>query len=155
MRVDFYHLQKSTLEQIIPVLTEKAYASGKKVLIKTDLEEKAEYLNTLLWTYKPDSWLPHGTSADGFETEQPVLITTEESNPNKAEIVILVDGGTLEEIESFERCLNIFDGRDDAALSQARVFWKAVVDAGHTANYWQQSDAGKWELKVSKTKEKL
>lgn len=152
MRVDFYHLQKSTLDQVLPVLVEKAYASGKRVLIKTDLEEKAGYLDTLLWTYKPDSWLPHGTRTDGAETEQPVLISTQGDNPNKADIVILVDGGTAEEIKSFDRCLNIFDGRDEVALSQARNLWKEVVNAGCTANYWQQNETGKWELKVSKTK---
>ena len=30
MRVDFYHLQKQVLEDVLPKLLEKAYASGKK-----------------------------------------------------------------------------------------------------------------------------
>ncbi|MBO4520493.1 MAG: DNA polymerase III subunit chi [Alphaproteobacteria bacterium] len=154
MRVDFYHLQQSTLEQTLPVLAEKVYASGKRLLIKTEMAEKADYINTLLWTYKPDSWLPHGSETDGFEAEQPVLITSEENNSNQAEMIMLTDGGTVEEICAFERCLNLFDGHDDAAVQKARNLWKAVVDAGHEAYYWQQNDAGKWEMKASKIPEK-
>jgi len=151
MRVDFYHLQKSTLEQTLPVLAEKVYATGKRLLIKTGMPEQADYLNTLLWTYRPDSWLPHGTTADGFEAEQPVFITTAEDNPNHAEMVMLTDGGTIEEVSPFERCLNLFNGHDDAAVQNARELWKAAVDAGCEAYYWQQNDAGKWEMKASKT----
>ena len=154
MRVDFYHLQQSTLEQTLPVLVEKVYAAGKRLLIKTEMAEKADYINTLLWTYKPDSWLPHGSKADGFESEQPVLITVEDDNANKAKMIMLTDGGTIEEIQSFERCLNLFNGYDEAAVQKARALWKAVVDAGHEAYYWQQNDAGKWEMKASKVPEK-
>ena len=154
MRVDFYHLQKSTLEQALPVLTEKVYATGKRLLIKTGMSEQAEYISSLLWTYKPDSWLPHGTQSDGFETEQPVFITAAEDNPNHAEMIMLTDGGTIEEIQSFERCLDLFNGYDEAAVQNARNLWKAVVDAGNEAYYWQQNDAGKWEMKASKVPEK-
>lgn len=154
MRVDFYHLQKSSLDQVLPLLAGKVYSTGKRLLIKTDLPEKAEHINTLLWTYDPDSWLPHGTISDGFEADQPVFITDGESNPNDAEIVMLTNGGSIEDVSAFERCLNLFDGNDESAVQGARVLWKAVVNAGHEAYYWQQNDAGKWEMKASKVPEK-
>ena len=154
MRVDFYHLQQSTLEQTLPVLAEKVYAAGKRLLIKTGMAEQADYINALLWTYRPDSWLPHGSEADGFESEQPVFITVGENNLNHAEMILLTDGGTIEEIQSFERCLNLFNGYDEVAVQKARDLWKAVVQAGYEAYYWQQNDAGKWEMKASKVPEK-
>ncbi len=150
MRVDFYHLQRSALEQVLPVLAEKVYAGGKRLLIKTELPEKAEYLNMLLWTYRPDSWLPHGSESDGNEADQPVFITTRGDNLNRADMIMLVDGGSIDEIRPFERCLNLFNGHDEAAVQQARELWKAVVDEGFEAYYWQQNDAGKWEMKASK-----
>lgn len=154
MRVDFYHLQKSTVEQTLPVLAEKVYATGKRLLIRTDLIERAEHFNALLWTYKPDSWLPHGTQTDGFESDQPVFITAADDNPNHAEMIMLTDGGEIGEILSFERCLNLFDGHDETAVQNARKLWKNVVQSGHEAYYWQQNDAGKWEMKASKVPEK-
>lgn len=151
MRVDFYHLQHSTLDQVLPVLAQKAYETGKRLLIRTDVTERAEHLNTLLWTYKTDSWLPHGTESDGDTAEQPVFITTRDDNPNGAEMVMLTTGGTVEEIAAFDRCFNLFDGHDETAVQRARELWKAVTAAGFEAYYWQQNDAGKWEMKASRT----
>ena len=154
MRIDFYHLQKSTLEQVLPVLAQKVYTSGKRLLIRTELSERAEFINTLLWTFNPDSWLPHGTDADGFETEQSVFISTGQDNPNNAEMVLLTDGGTIEEICSFERCFNLFNGHDETAVQSARELWKAATQHGFEAYYWQQNEEGKWEMKASKVPEK-
>ena len=42
----------------------------------------------------------------------------------------------------------LFDGRDDAAVAQARATWKLVKTAGFDATYWQQSAAGRWEKKA-------
>lgn len=150
MRVDFYHLLNAPLDKVLPVLVEKVYAVNKRLVIKTTLAEQAEYLNTLLWTYKPDSWLPHGSDNDGFEAEQPILITTQNENLNKAEYVMLVDGGTVDEIKDYDRCLNLFNGQDEQAVEQARELWKAVVAEGFEAYYWQQNESGKWEQKASK-----
>lgn len=149
MRVDFYHLQTTTLDKVVPVLAERVAGTGKRLLIKT-IAERAAFLDSLLWTYRPDSWLPHGVAGEGFESEQPVLITSDGGNANSAAMIMLTDGGTLDEIKGFERCLNIFDGNSGEAVAAARLFWKAVVAAGFEAYYWAQNDAGKWEMRASK-----
>lgn len=149
MRVDFYHLQTTTLDKVVPVLAERVAGTGKRLLIKT-MAEQAAHLDSLLWTYRPDSWLPHGVAGEGFESEQPVLIASDGENANRADIVMLTDGGTLDEIKGFERCLNIFDGNSAESVAAARLFWKSVVAAGFEAYYWAQNDAGKWEMKASK-----
>lgn len=153
MRVDFYHLLNSPLDKVLPALAERVYALDKRLLIKTSLSEQAEYVNTLLWTYRNDSWLPHGTENDGNESDQPVFITTQDINPNAASVVMLLDGGTIDEIRGFERCLNLFNGRDEGSVQAARELWKAVVGAGFEAYYWQQDERGKWEMKASKLPE--
>lgn len=152
MRVDFYHLQTTTLDKVAPVLAERVVGTGKRLLVKT-IAERAAFLDSLLWTYRSDSWLPHGVAGEGFETEQPVLITSADGNANNAAVVMLTDGGTIDEIKGFERCLNVFDGRNDEAVAAARLFWKAVVAAGFEAYYWAQNAAGKWEMKASKLPE--
>ena len=117
------------------------------------MEDRAEYLNGLLWTYDANSWLPHGTQKDGYDAEQPVYITSAENNPNNATVVMLTDGGSFDEIKTFERCLNIFDGNDEDAVIQARKLWKSAVEARAEAYYWQQSADGRWEMKASKVPE--
>lgn len=55
-RVDFYHLQNQTLENVLPKLLEKAYETGKKVKIKVGNEERVEFINTFLWTFNDQSF---------------------------------------------------------------------------------------------------
>ena len=150
MRIDFYHLVRSPLDQVVPVLTERVAALGKRLLICTALPERAAHLDALLWTYKPDSWLAHGVSGEGSEADQPILISTDGKNLNNAEYVLLTDGGTIDEISPFERCFNLFDGNDETAVQTARVLWKDAVAAGCEVRYWAQNESGKWDMKVAK-----
>ena len=42
-RVDFYHLQNQRLEDVLPKLLEKAYGTGKKIVVKIGNEERVEF----------------------------------------------------------------------------------------------------------------
>jgi len=46
--------------------------------------------------------------------------------------------------DSFARCVDMFDGRDEAAVQAARQRWKDGKAAGHTTTYWQQGERGGW-----------
>ena len=76
-----------------------------------------EALDTLLWTYTEESFLPHGTKRDGNAAEQPVFLTTEETNPNGANVRFLVDGAGIAEHAGYERIVYMFDGHDSAAVA--------------------------------------
>lgn len=149
-RVDFYHLQKQTLEEILPKLLLKAYSTNKKVVVKIGTPERVEFINTELWIFNEESFLPHGSKKDGFASQQPIWLTSEDDVPNGADFLFLVDGADIEieKIETFERVFNIFDGNSEDALSQARSLWKLCKTAGFEVYYWQQNTLGTWEQKV-------
>lgn len=149
-RFDFYHLQKTPLEQVLPKLCEKAYSTGKRIKILVGNEERVEFLNSLLWTYSEESFLPHGSKKDGFAEEQPIFISASEENENSAELLILVDGAmpNLDILKSYERVLNIFDGNDEASLNNSRDYWKMIKSTDGELHYWQQKDNGSFEQKV-------
>ncbi|TDI58283.1 MAG: DNA polymerase III subunit chi [Alphaproteobacteria bacterium] len=146
--ISFYHLQRQPLERALPKLLERVVASSMKALVLADNEERVGMLNSTLWTYDQDSFLPHGSGKDGDAELQPIYLTVEEDNPNRANVLVLVDGGQHKDLAQFDRCLDMFDGNDQDAVAQARTRWKAYQDAGHEVTYWQQSDAGKWEKKA-------
>ena len=146
--IGFYHLTRSTLEQALPRLLEKAHASGARTVVMTGSEERTKALDTILWTYDQNAFLPHGTARDGNPEEQPIWITHEDENPNGADILVLTDGAVSGRVADFARCLEMFDGNDDDAVSKARERWKAYSTAGHGLTYWQQSPAGRWEEKA-------
>lgn len=149
MRVDFYHLEKTSLDTALPMLLEKAHEVGQSVLIKTEMAERSDYLNSLLWTYKPDSFLPHGVEKDGFPEKQPIFITHKDNyNPNESTLCVLVDNLPVPLDDNFTRVLYFFDGRNPESLSKAREEWKRVSAAGVDKFYWKQDENGRWENKA-------
>ena len=147
-QIAFYHLQRSPLEAVLPRLLEKTLEAEKRALVLAASEARIEALNALLWTYNPNSWLPHGSAKDGYAEDQPVWLTTDEENPNGAQFLFLTDGMAAGDPGAFERCFDLFDGNDDAAVVAARGRWKALKEAGHELTYWQQNEQGKWEEKA-------
>lgn len=145
-RIDFYHLQKQTLEEVLPKLLEKALTLKQNILIKIGNEERVEFLNSHLWTYHDTSFLPHGSKKDGFASQQPIWLTAEDDNPNNAKLLFLTDGAAvnLENLNNFDRVFNIFDGNNQTSLEQARMFWKNLKAAEFDVYYWKQDADGKW-----------
>lgn len=145
--IGFYHLTGTPLERALPKLLEKVLQSGKRVVVMASSEERVESLNAMLWTYRQDSFLPHGSAGDANAEEQPVWLTAKDENPNGASILILSDGAASENMGDYERCLEMFDGRDEAALADARLRWKSYQEADHNVVYHQQTESGGWERK--------
>ena len=143
--IGFYHLTATPLEKALPKLLEKTLEAGERALVRATSAERVGWLDGQLWTYDDRSWLPHGTAETGFPDDQPIWITPADDNANGARFLFLVDGADAEDPSAFTRVFNLFDGRDDQAVSEARVRWKAYKDAGHTLTYWKQTETGGWQ----------
>ena len=143
----FYHLERQPLDKVLPGLLERTLARGQRAVVQAGSRERIEALDTLLWTYQDESFLPHGTIEDGAPADQPVLLTETEDNPNGAVIRFLVDGADTARLTDYQRIVYLFDGRDEDAVIAARQQWKAAKAAGCTIAYWQQNDEGRWEKK--------
>ena len=144
----FYHLERRALEDMLPGLVEKSLQRGWRAAIKTDSAERSDALDTLLWTFDDQSFLPHAQLGDGDAAGQPVLITVEEGNPNSANIFFYVGGAQPTDwaaLNDLARVVLLFDGRDAEALAAARAAWKEAKGAGHDVTYWKESPSGKFE----------
>jgi DNA polymerase-3 subunit chi len=146
--VRFYHLQKSPLERALPQLLEKVLERGHKALLMAASEDRLAALDAALWTYNDRSWLPHGLAQDDHAEDQPILLSTEEQPVNGADVLVLVDGCAAARPDAFAIVLDMFDGRDEAAVAAARERWKVCKTAGLDLTYWQQTDNGGWEAKA-------
>jgi DNA polymerase-3 subunit chi len=142
VRVDFYHLQTSPIEKALPQLLERALSAGHRAVVMAASEDRVEALANVLWTYNPDSWLPHGSAKDGSPADQPVWLTDRDENPNAARLLLLTDGMSSERLAEFDRCLDLFDGTNADATTAARTRWAAAKSAGHELHYWQQTENG-------------
>lgn len=142
--IAFYHLTRKPLEAALPELLEKVVERGLKAVVRAGSDERVASLNDLLWTYRKDGFLPHGAAVDGNGEQQPIWLTAGTDNPAGAPVLLLVDGVMADDLGEFDRCLDLFDGRDDDAVAGARDRWRAARAGGHSVTYWKQGDRG-WE----------
>lgn len=146
--IHFYHLASTPLERALPKLLEKSYQGGYRTIVLADNDAQVAKLDTLLWTYDQDSFLPHGTTKDGAEA-QPILLTA--SMPPQAgekEILFITSGVQPANTEGYERIIDMFDGSREESLSAARARWKHYKDSGAELFYYQQTASGSWEKKA-------
>jgi DNA polymerase III subunit chi len=145
----FYHLVRQPIERALPTLLEKSMARGWRVVVQTASEERLEALDAHLWTFRDDSFLPHGTFREPHAAEQPILLTTGGDNPNGATARFLLDGAPLpHDVAAYERIVLLFDGEDPDAVDAARARWSEAKQAGHTVTYWQPDEQGRWQRKA-------
>lgn len=145
----FYHLERRSIEEVLPELLERTLARDWRAMVRCDSAERAQSLDTALWTYREDSFLPHALSGDENACAQPVLISVEAEMANRPHILFLV-GGVMPawdspELSGLRRIVLVFDGNDSAMVQAARAAWKAAGAAGHEVTYWRQTAAGKWQ----------
>lgn len=141
MRVDFYHLARVPLERVLPAVCEKVMAGGERLLIVAE-EGLAAQLDALLWTYAPESFLPHGRDDGAALAEQPILILSGCAALNGATNVALADGQWRDEALAFGRTFYFFDA---AHIDAARAAWKTLKGSGQAElRYWKQDERGKW-----------
>lgn len=145
----FYHLTRHPLEKTLPMLLDKARGAGWRVAVRGTDRARMEWLDEKLWVGPEDGFLAHGLAGAPHENRQPVLLTTVQDCPNSPQCLMSVDGAEVapHEVTKFERVCVLFDGNDEAALNVARSQWKALTDAGCSAQYWSEA-AGKWEKKA-------
>ena len=141
MRVDFYHLAASSLERVLPRLCERLLADGERLLVVGE-GGLLRQLDEQLWTYAPDSFLPHGRSDAARPEQQPILLSEGLEPLNGAGNVALADGVWREEALGFQRTFYLFD---NGQLDTARGAWRTVKGhEGAEPRYWKQDDSGRW-----------
>jgi DNA polymerase III subunit chi len=142
----FYQLKGQRLEQVLPALLQKSLERGWRVVVQAASEERIEALDAHLWTWRDDAFLPHGTWREPDAVEQPVLLTPNGENPNRAAVRFLVEGAELPvDPAAYERLVLLFDGDDPDALAAARERWLKAKNDGFEVTYWQADENGRWQ----------
>lgn len=152
--VAFYHLQVASVETALPQLLGKCLERNWRAVVEVGDTRKIAELDDHLWTFADAAFLPHAStvSANGVPEptadRQPIWITGEGDNPNKADVRFFVSGALPPEgdpLDAYQRVILMFDGHDGEAVVGARQVWKRLKGAGHSLSYWQQTDTGAWK----------
>jgi DNA polymerase III subunit chi len=140
----FYHLERTGLDQALPELLEKTLQRGWKAIVRSPVPERLEHLDGWLWSYRDDSFLPHGPAGEPTAARQPILITNGDENPNGADALFIIDGAEPGDLTGYRRCVVLFDANDDAQVAGARDQFRRAKAQGFPVSYWKQQPHG-WE----------
>ena len=152
MEIWFYHLTRQPLERALPLLLERSLARGWKAVVQAQTQERIQTLDEFLWTYSEESFLGHGTAADGDGELQHVYLTTGSENPNGSQVRFFIEGAqiapVLDQGGKYDRVILMFYGNNEQELVAARAQWKVLKEKSLELSYWQQTEAGSWEKKA-------
>jgi DNA polymerase-3 subunit chi len=134
------------VERVLPTLLERSIERGWRAVVQAPSEERVDALDAHLWTFRDESFLPHGTWRDAEASEQPILLTIHDDNPNGAAVRFLIDGTPVPaDLRGYDRIVVLFDGEDPEAVAAARERWSEGKAQGFEVTYWQTDDQGRWQ----------
>ncbi|MFT9025515.1 DNA polymerase III subunit chi [Acetobacter indonesiensis] len=141
-QIGFYHLTRTTVTEALPQLLSRTLASGQKAAVWCATKPVLEDVDKALWKVSSPSWLPHGSEGILMPDLQPIWLALDESIPNKAPFLFLLENRSCSDCTPFERVFDLFDGHDENAVAAARIRWSTLKTAGHELAYWRQEDKG-------------
>ena len=123
------------MDRALPAIAERVRATGERLHVVSDDPAVLDRLDALLWSYKAESFLPHGREGD-----PPILLAplgTVSGYPNLA----FVDGVWRDAPEGTTRIFYFFEAE---TLHEAREAWRGLADRPVERRYWKQDEDGRW-----------
>jgi DNA polymerase-3 subunit chi len=143
LRVDFYQLSESSVEEALPALAARMLEAGERALVVSADVGQLARISDGLWAAK-DQFLAHAAAGGPHDAHQPILLTDSLEAANGARYLALADGLWREGADSFERVFLLFG---EATIDQARATWRSLdAREGLERNYWRQLSRTKWEM---------
>jgi DNA polymerase-3 subunit chi len=145
--IGFYQLAQRRAEAVLPQLIVKALAAGHRIVVRSEDAALLGRIDTALWGFAPDSFLPHGIdSALGpdLSASQPVLLTTTPlPAANAADCLAQVGGDLPDDLIGLTRALFLFDADN---LEAARARWRVLKATENVRPvYWREGEGGRFE----------
>lgn len=136
--ITFYQVDETIIKSLAPLLL-KILDEKKKVLIFCSNPSQSKEIDSSLWSYGRNKFIPHVTIADqDFKMErQPILISDKEENTNKADYLVFIDKPSDAFIKSFQRVFYFFEENNRTAAEKISKTIKPK-------NCYQKIN-GKWE----------
>ena len=132
----FVQTSSSQMEVRACELAEENYARGRRVQIIALDQQQAERLDDLLWTFKPDSFVPHGLWADSLdESVHPVVITTCEEAVKGMDSLLMMGYGDVDLVRQFSHAVHLVVADNEKRIENSRRYWTLLKDAGFSLRH--------------------
>lgn len=135
--VDFYVLASQTPQDqwhFACRLLEKAVEKNNSVLLFANDEQHARQLDELIWTFRPDAFIPHALlDAADAPANCPVSITWQDNPGHHHDVMINLSHNIPAFFSRFRRYVSIVV-QHDQVLDYTRHHYKFLKDRGYPVN---------------------
>ncbi len=130
-RIDFYVLQQDSAIARLHYacrLTEKAMNHGHHIVIAVDDEAQATTLSEYLWSFKPESFLPHQLQYK--EGPAPIVLVWDEDKDQYHDILINLSSKIPDWFSRFQRVMEVVV-QETECLALTRSHFQFYRDRGY------------------------
>lgn len=130
-QVDFYVLQQDNLMARLHFacrLTEKALARDHHIVIAVNDETQARTLSDYLWSFKPESFLPHQLQTE--EGSSPIIVMWDSDNNQYHDILINLQVDIPSDFSQFQRVMEVVV-QENECLKTTRDHFQFYRDRGY------------------------
>jgi DNA polymerase III subunit chi len=132
-RVDFYQIESDEEPMLFACrLIDKVYRKGHQIYIHTQNEQDCSALDELLWTFRPERFIPHSQSTS--ETAAPIKIGCLAEPEDHQDVLINIAGQVPDFFSRFERVAEIVP-RSETSRDQARTNFRFYKERGYPLKY--------------------
>ena len=131
-RVDFYIVEKPDEQGCLRFacrLVEKAWQLGHRVFVHTESSEFARDFDTLLWTFRQDSFVPHALAGSPAEGDEPIVIGDGRAPQGEVDVLINLARTVPLWAERSRRVAEVVGG-DPSARHAGRDRYRSYRDLG-------------------------
>ncbi len=132
-RVDFYILSeqaRSNRYQFACRLVEKICGQDRRVYIHAGSDAEVHHLDRLLWTFREQSFIPHGRLGDADPELTPVLLGWQREPQHEDDVLINLAPEVPEFFSRFDRVAEIMDS-DPEVRRAGRERFRFYRDRGY------------------------
>ncbi|RDH84893.1 MAG: hypothetical protein DIZ80_05355 [endosymbiont of Galathealinum brachiosum] len=137
--VDFYILpddQSDSLQKYACKLAESHWQSGKRVLIQTDSVDESKSVDTLLWSIRNDSFIPHGIATlEPSDQQQPILISHQKINDQNFQSIINLSSRPADLTKENELSIEEILNQNEQRKQSGRQNYKTYRESGYTLEH--------------------
>ena len=132
----FYPLESPDKDRAVCKVCQQYFEEGHRVFILTNDDVQSRNLDTMLWTYRQESFIPHEIIDEStYSVDVPVVLSTHESNRFDSQILIIAKDVSEQDIHfyrSFNTIIDFADKWDEILLTKSRQRYKFFHDLGFT-----------------------
>lgn len=130
-RVEFIKIRRPEKAKHLCELSDHFFQDGQRVLVTVADENQGVTLDRFMWTWKKGSFLPHAYDNGAVDClDEPVIIETEERNPNGAQVLIMGKPCSVEFVRTFRHVIDFAELYDSALRDAARRRYAMFREAG-------------------------